>query len=345
VGKRTSPDREHHLNPFAELPADDTFQEALNGVLLDGQTYFLNPFGPSDEILWEYLRTEIPTEANYLLASWDFNASGKGFDWPGGTIMWAVGGEYRREELDDQKSPLNETGMIIGGRQVSSIRGDRDVFAAYLEFSIPMGKKTEIQLASRAENYSDFGSTLKPKLAVKHRLSPWMLLRASYGESFLAPNLPYLYASEVTTFSEIALRDPLRPADPPRQMPTIGEGNPDLQPEETETLYAGIVLEPKGFLEGLAIGIEWFQFDQTNLITRFEPSEILANEDLFPELVVRGDPDTAPVGPVNFLRADWLNVDQQTYRGWDFNLQYSLDGEKPEPGFFRPTQPGCRLWN
>jgi iron complex outermembrane receptor protein len=313
---------------------DRLVQDAFHGVTFgagtpEEVTLFLNPFGPSDPRIREYTEIRNPVSASYQTRGWTIGAGGEVFNLPAGAVGVAVGAEFRNEELKDYRTALNETGQIVGGSEGSSIFGSRDVYSAYVEFSVPVIDQVELQLAARYEDYSDFGTTTKPKVAIKVRPHSSLILRASYGESFLAPNLPYLYSSQSTSFSAAATIDPRRPNDQPTQIKQVGGGNPNLQPEETETTYVGFVYEPP-FLRGLDIGVDYFRFDSTDLITRFTAAQILAGElagdPAFTSLVVRNPPtDGSGIGTIQFVQTAWTNAAVRKYQGYDFNIRYQFD--------------------
>jgi iron complex outermembrane receptor protein len=190
---------------------------------------------------------------------------------------------------------------------------------------VPIITNLQLQLAGRFERYSDFGSTTKPKIALSYRPAKWLLLRTSFAQSFLAPNLAYLYTSQVTSFSANPLVDPKRPNDAPRQIQTNGGGNPALQPEETDSVYAGFQVNPEGALSGWEFAVDWFQFKQKNLIAQLGEDFILKNEDTLPGAVVRNPPAAGETaGVINYINDTYRNIDRQTYRGLDFNLRYTL---------------------
>lgn len=305
---------------------DNLYQDALNGVEIGGQTLYANPFGPEDPLLTAYYTHDDPNSSKFELRSIDFSANGEVFELPAGPVGLAVGGEIRAEKFENIKTTNNITGNVVGGAEGSSVRGQRDVRAAYAELSVPIIKGLQTQLAGRFEDYSDFGQTTKPKFAVSYRPAAWLLLRGSFGQSFLAPNLSYLYTSQVTQFSDSGLDDPKRPNDAPRQIQTRSGGNPDLQPEETDAYYAGFQIEPEGVLKGFAFAVDWFQFKQKNLISQLGPDYILAHEDSLPGAVVRNPPAAGEtVGTVNYIIDYYRNADHLTYRGVDLEARYDLN--------------------
>ena len=303
---------------------DNLYQAALNGVTIGGQTLYANPFGPEDPRVTATYTSNNPTSATFEIHSYDLSANGPIFDLPAGQVKIAFGGEWRTEELANYQTINNATGNVVGGSEGTSTFGERTVKAAYAELRIPLITNLQLQLAGRYEQYSDFGSTTKPKIALSYRPVPWLLLRTSYGQSFLAPNLAYLYTSKVTTFSNSPLIDPKRPNDAARQIQTQGGGNPDLQPEETDALYAGFQINPTGRLQGLEFSVDWLQFKQKNLIDQLGEDYILSHEDTLPGRVVRNAPAAGETfGVINYLNDTYANINRQTYRGFDVEVRYT----------------------
>ena len=305
---------------------DNLYQNALNGVTIDGQVLYANPFGPEDPRITSYYTHDNPTSASFQLRTWDFHTTGDIVDLPAGPLGFAVGGEFRSEKYADNQTVDNITGNIVGGAEGSSIRGDRNVRAAYAELRVPIVTGLQLQLAGRFEHYSDFGSTTKPKYALSYRPTNWLLLRGSYGQSFLAPNLSYLYSSQVTQFSDQALDDPKRPQDAARQIVIHAGGNPKLKPERTTTYYGGFSVEPStGIAKGFSVSVDWLQFKQKDLINQLGTSFLLAHEDSHPGAIVRNPPAAGETfGVINYINDTYTNTDNQTYRGYDLELGYLL---------------------
>ena len=127
-------------------------------------------------------------------------------------MLSAVGGEYRHEELEDRFDPFSPAGGVVDLNSTSA-SGDRDIIAGFAEFYVPvvsseMGvpgfSKLETQFAFRAENYSDFGSTVNPKIGLAWRPVPdWVLLRGSCSTGFRAPSLVQLSTGTLTFSQEL----------------------------------------------------------------------------------------------------------------------------------------------
>ena len=256
---------------------DYRLQQAMNGLtrLGDGsltwdsttpqsdRVYF-NWFGKNEPAFADFLAIVNPNVSQLEYKNIDFRMDGPIAELPGGQVGLAIGGEHRSEDLDIVKTDLNATGNIVGGSEGTGGSGSRTLTAFYAEADVPITKMIEVQLAGRYEDYSDdgFKKDIRPKFAVKFHPVDWLILRASYAKSFKAPDLYYLYNDGTTTFSSNQVIDPVT-GDEIDQIQVKSGGNPDLQPETTNTMYAGISLEPNGRLKGLSVSVDYFDFDRS----------------------------------------------------------------------------------
>ena len=63
-----------------------------------------------------------------------------------------------------------------------------EVRAVFAEIEVPILETVDFQFAVRHEEFTDFGlEATTPKVALRWEALPTLALRASYGESFLAP--------------------------------------------------------------------------------------------------------------------------------------------------------------
>ncbi len=305
-----------------------TLQAALNGTT---RATAFNPFGPSEPAVIAGLTTVSPSTSRADASSIDLNVSGKLWDLPAGSIGIAAGGELRNERL--RVDP--DTAAYLGSGGGSPLRGERDVLSEYLEVTAPLYKSrefgsAEIQAAVRHEDYSDFGNTTKPKFGAKIRLPDTryinLLLRGSYSESFQAPPLGLLYASQTVAFSANVLQDPLRPQDPPTQLRIVQGGNPNLLPEEGKVQYVGGVIEfPK--IKNLSLNVDFFDIRINQYIVVPSSTFLLSAQGRaqFPAGIVR-DNNLGNPGPILRLESVPSNNPNayQIYRGMDMGFRYAL---------------------
>jgi iron complex outermembrane recepter protein len=323
--------------------SDYGMQQALNGLTRRGdgsltwdpntpqadRVYF-NWFGTNDPAFSEFLEIENPVTASLQYEQFDVSASGTIFDLPAGKIGLAVGAEHRNEKMEFVQTDLNKTGNIVGGSQGTSAFGNRRVNSFYAEAEIPATKWLDFQLAGRYEKYSDkgFDADIHPKVGVKIKPLSWMIIRASYAESFKAPDLAYLYTGASTNFTSNLYVDPVTGNS--EQLEIRSSGNPDLQPETTKTYYAGIVVEPQsGPLKGLSASFDYFLYKQRDLLAQltdfYNYSEFLsraaAGDPLFASKVVR-DPAS---NRVLYISDDYNNISTAKNSGFDVELTYRWD--------------------
>ncbi|MDI1251496.1 MAG: TonB-dependent receptor [Lacunisphaera sp.] len=306
-----------------------TFQSALNGTLTGFVGSFFNPFGPSSNPnLANALFTTSTASNRAENTTFDANVSGSLYDLPAGELGFAAGAEYRKEELVTNP----DTAPYLGSGGGLPLTGRREVSSFYAEVTAPITKFLELQGAVRHERYSDFGNTTKPKIAAKVTLPKTkfasVLLRGSYSESFQAPALGLLYASQTIGFSSTVLQDPLRLQDPPQQQRIVTGGNPNLLPETAESNYYGVVVEDIGGIKNFSINVDYFKFRINQVIVTPSANFLLSEQGRiqFPNAIVRDGAD----GPITRIDSVPSNnpAALQIYRGFDVGVNYRLNNTR-----------------
>ncbi|WP_066685495.1 TonB-dependent receptor domain-containing protein [Caulobacter sp. CCH9-E1] len=346
-----------------------------------------NPSGAdttrNSEAAIDAIRVKIKRRTKSTLASWDFKVSRPDlFSLPAGDVGVASGVEVRREtQMDDRDKRIDGTitftdpisGAVLSDLINSSMnpdtKGHRSVASTYIEFavplvspemSIPLVHRLDLQLAGRYEHYSDFGNTAKPKIAGAWDLIDGVRIRGSWAKGFRAPNLEQINATVVSrsntrtdyAFCEADLRAKRITsfAGCSRSLLTTARraGNPDLDPEESETLSYGVVLEPK-FIPSeygrLTFTVDYWKVKQTGLIGVFGEGNALILDYLLRQSgssnpnVIRAAPtaddiaafkDTglAAAGQVLYVNDKYTNLQPQDVEGLDLGLMYRLNTDK-----------------
>lgn len=327
---------------------DETFNNLSRQAVVDAlaQTDPLtafNVFGAGNNVnnpaTINALRVQTTRDGKSSLLGADLKADGPVFKLPAGDLAAAFGVEYRDEDLQDQFDDLVSAGGVIDVNATSA-SGGRDVFSGYGEILIPVFSpdfaapgftSLEIQAAFRAENSSDFGATVKPKVAVAWRpVKDWVLLRGSYGQGFRAPSLVQLFTGAVTFSQELgdAARFASTGADEDASSPlqVIAGGNPDLEPEESENFSAGFVLTPP-IVPGLSLALDFFRIEVEGAIATLDPQFILDNEGDFPGFVQRAPPTEADralgvPGRVLLVNSRFQNLGRVVVDGFDAEAAY-----------------------
>jgi iron complex outermembrane receptor protein len=233
---------------------------------------------------------------------------------PGGPIGLATGFEFRKESLKDRPDPRAAGGDILG-QGITATDGERDNLAFYGELALPVTRQLEAQLALRYDDYSDFGSALTPKVGLKFKATPELLLRANWGRGFRAPSLPEISPSVATFFVQVD--DPH--ANPPQtgvQVSGVFAGNPNLQPEKSRATTLGVVWEPN---RNFNASVDWYQITWTNIVGSDDFQDVVDAND--PNRVIR-DPLT---GNIVTVLSNYRNLFRTETQGVDFDARYTAN--------------------
>ena len=265
----------------------------------------------------------------------DYTAAGghvNGFamDLPGGPIGWAAGAEVASESYMDDYDSFREAGNVLGSAG-NSAAGNRSRWAAFAEASLPVHELVEINVAGRYDSYDDFGSAFSPQIAVRYQPLDMLVLRASWGEGFKAPNLTDLYQQRSQSFNNV--RDTFRcealGTDPCaiNQVENFTGGNPGLQAETAESFNVGVIVEP---VEGLSVSLDHYQIDLEDAVAQLSLATVLQLErdsNLPPGVAVRRGSPTQAGDPGRLVSIDRVvaNLATRTVTGFDLRLHYEFD--------------------
>ena len=332
----------------------------------------------------EAIRVNSVRRGRSTLALWDLKASRADlFQLPGGSVGVAGGIELRREsQLDDRDSrvdgTINYVDAVSGEFQVADLfgvsptpdtYGSRTVASAFIEFAaplvspemnIPFVHALEIQLAGRIEDYSDFGSVAKPKVAVAWDVVDGLRLRGSWSEGFRAPNLEQVNASLVTrgnTRTDWVLCEADLQAGRINAFSNCSRsgvataqraGNPNLKPEESEAWSVGVVFQPRFLPENLGdftFTADYWSVKQTGIVGLYGEGNALILDYLMRQQgssnpnVIRETPNAEdiaavqgtaldPVGRVVYVKDQYVNLQPQDVRGLDLGANWRKRTER-----------------
>jgi outer membrane receptor protein involved in Fe transport len=245
--------------------------------------------------------------------------------------------------------------------------------------NVPLVHNLEVQLAGRFENYSDFGDVAKPKIAAAWDIVDGFRVRGSWAQGFRAPNLEQINATVITrsnSSNDYAYCEALLRRNAINSMTQCAagvvlnsgfadaasfsqthvrkltaerrSGNPDLQPEESETLSFGLVVQPRFIPEAfgnLTFTADWWQVEQTGMVGLFRGQNALILDYLLRKQgssnpnVVRADPTAADqaifagtglaaFGEVQYITDAYTNQQPQTVEGLDLGAMWNLRGTR-----------------
>ena len=225
------------------------------------------------------------------LRSIDFNASGEIWSlWGGNKISLALGGEVRREDFSDVRAAfagLNPAGSgldptrsdVVSASSVPDTFAHRDAYSGYAEvllplagrdFKLPLVQSFELSAAARTEHYSDFGNTLSPKFGLTWKPVDWIMVRASHSQGFRPPSLPALYRGSfigTALNSQDTYRSIVTQLLTDQGLNRINrvEGNPKLQPEKSNGISSGLVIDVPG-VRGLSLTVDYYEIRHRDIL-------------------------------------------------------------------------------
>jgi iron complex outermembrane recepter protein len=224
---------------------------------------------PFTQSMINWIRTNQRDASTQVLDIFSANISGDLFNIGDRTAGFAAGAEYRNYEGNFDPDPLRQTGESQDSF-AAPVSAEYNVKEIYGEFNFPVLATLDLTAAIRFSDYSTFGSATTGKAGFRWQPIEDLVVRGTYSQGFRAPNLGELYG--LTQFGA-TLVDPCGPtnqvvvdttngvspgleaacvaAGVPNnfeqantQITTFTGGNPDLDPEESDSFTIGAVYSP-----------------------------------------------------------------------------------------------------
>ncbi|MGO3423445.1 MAG: TonB-dependent receptor [Pseudoalteromonas distincta] len=283
----------------------------------------------NDPAVIDRITTSLVRRGESHMTSFDANITGEAFSFGDDVVMMAAGIEYREEDVNDIPDDQFQRGLIFGTESVSA-SADREQYAAYVEFSIPLADNLELQLAGRYDDYSDFGTTTNPKVALRWAPTDEITVRGSWAQGFRAPSLAQvgLGPSQESQFFVDTYRCEATGLDCDALDYNIEfAGNPDLEAEESESWNVGFIWAPSAEF-GLSVDV--WSITQDNKIDEQEFGPIYNSEcnNQDSTVCVRLTPTGGDsLGTIQKIYSTFENVSSQEVSGVDVSANYnhSLD--------------------
>jgi iron complex outermembrane receptor protein len=118
----------------------------------------------------------------------------------GETASWINGGHLSQDSVATPGDLAPAGSSVFSGFSPSDAsKNSRNNVGAYLELESSLTKQVLLNVAGRYEHYSDFGSRVTGKTALRVQPSKQLVLRAAASTGFRAPGLPQSFFSHVTT--------------------------------------------------------------------------------------------------------------------------------------------------
>jgi iron complex outermembrane receptor protein len=251
---------------------------ALSNVINTGAYDFVNP-SQNMQAVREFLAPDKRTPSHSSLLSLDGSVAGELAELAGGPLQLAVGGQVRRETLENnnQNAALDTYALTT-----SSAFGKRTVLAAYAELDAPLLTSLDVNVSGRYDHYSEGYGRFSPKVGVKFTPIREFAIRGTYSQGFRAPTFAEAGSrSQYAGFVSIAPPGSFcaqhggsagannactTGGNPYNVNYNVGRGfvgNPDLKPETSRSFTLGTIFQPVSWFSAT---VDYYNVKKNNLI-------------------------------------------------------------------------------
>ena len=212
---------------------------------------------------------------------------------------------------------------IEGGFQVRELFGEL-LFPVVSDAAA--AERLDLNLAARLADYSGSGSIWSYKAGLDWQIREPIRLRGTFSRDVRAATLAERFDAQGQGASA---EDPLL-GDISYAFGQIIGGNPEVDPEEADTLTVGFVYQPSA-VPGFSLATDWYEIDIAGAIDQLGVQRIVddcnAGALELCELITRSDEllPGEPVGRITQVRNVFLNVSAAKVRGVDLEGTYTTD--------------------
>lgn len=257
------------------------------------------------------------------------------------TLAGVVGAEFETVDFTQQSDPQSASGRVSGGSGGDDVFANRDRTSIYAELQFALPGNIDINTALRFDEYDQSGDVganfvsgkfdnVAPQVGVAWRPLDSLLVRASWGESFRAPNMGEMFSTQALSFEKAY--DSLwcdaqgntdgvycNPNGSQQHRTWFG-GNPDLKPEDGESLTLGAVWN---ITDDWSAEVSYYKVKLDNKIGSISVARLLSEEqDLGAgnhPAIIRDDS-----GKIETIYSFDQNIAGLTTSGYDVKTAYKL---------------------
>ncbi len=277
----------------------------------------------------------------------------------------ALGMEFRDESLTYSPDSGYQSGDGAGqGGPSTATQGSYHVMDYFIEVNLPiledkfLAEELVFEGAYRFSDYSTDNQTNTYKLGLNWKLNDQMRIRSSLQHAVRSPNLGELYDSQglqlfdwdddpcsgttpTSSLADCTLTGVTSTqygnilASPAGQYNQYGGGNPDLDPESSDTVSIGLVFTPD-FIDNFSIAFDYFDISVDDAIDEISPvvivEECIASGDATSDFCQqiqrntdRGDLWIGSTSSSGYVRSLQVNTGNLSTRGVDTDINYLLE--------------------
>ena len=315
-------------------------------------------FGTITQEMLDFAGAELTDQLTTQLVTISGSVAGDLFQLPAGPVGLALGYDYREEKLNSIPDSGKATDAVTGNT-FSKTQGEFDVNSFFAETNIPLladvplARFLEVGAGVRVDDFSTIGSNTVFMVNARWQPIEDVTLRGSFSEVFREPTIGNLFSPQGDSFP--SFQDPcsngvignpdsnaFADLTPEQQAQCVANGvpeggffqtnaqprariggNPNLQPEEGETITFGGFIEP-AFLPGFKLAVDYWDIDLD------DPIGAVAAESVVNQCIIFGNDDFCPSierqdsGEVARIISLARNSGALTANGLDFDVGYNF---------------------
>ncbi|MGZ9897811.1 TonB-dependent receptor plug domain-containing protein [Shewanella gaetbuli] len=312
----------------------------------------MNVFGGPGSVtqdMLDYVTAPLVDSDVYTLQTITAFVGGDLAELPAGSLTGGIGYEYRDEELNSQVDSGKFMQEVTGNKSKGT-QGRFNVNSIFAEFRVPLlrdlpfAESLDLPIGVRYDDFSLFGGSTTYQLGLEWKVLNSLLVRSTYGTVFRAPGISSLYSPDGDSYPSAS--DPCSKGNwskltsvqqgycmadgvptggannaDTQQLARVG-GNPDLQPEEGDTLTVGLAFSPE-LIEDLSFTLDYWAINVDEVIDSIGANDSLKGCYLggISELCSYVNRTN---GEIDFVSQKATNLSRMTAKGLDFESNYSF---------------------
>jgi iron complex outermembrane receptor protein len=303
----------------------------------------LNPFGLQDQAGLAYLKSIAADgmqnrDSKSTFSGIDATISRPLMALAGGDLGLALGADVHRDTNEDHK--LSQAFDITYAKAVpGDAKSSRTITGLFAELDAPITKELSIDAAVRVDRYSDFGSSINPKISFRYQPAKSVMFRGSANTGFRAPTLfdRYGYRTTVANTTTSARWDD--PVQCPGGNPAIaGTGtalpglvaadvcnaklnkmtgsNRDVKPEKSVGGTLGVVFEPT---KSVTVSADYWMVNMKDMLANLPEQTYFTDYNQYKSMFVRNAD-----GSLAYINNIVMNLGGQKAAGIDVTANWQL---------------------
>lgn len=282
-----------------------------------------------------------------------------GFNFPGAddSVIMVAGLEHRAEKYARVSDSVFQDGSLLGqGGPTPGVAGGYTVTEFFTEANIPLlqgaagAENLTLDVAYRYSDYSTSGGASTYRAGLDWQPVDLIRMRAGYNRAVRAPNVAELFSTQSlglwSGVDPCANEDDLPPvyttaqcanlgvsagqygninASPAGQYNGIFGGNPNLAPEEADTITLGFVIDP---MDTMTVSVDYWSIEITDTISNIGATTILEQCGLYGVLcnqVTRNAGGSLWQGTQGFVEDTTVNLGENKWEGIDLAGNYDFE--------------------